>query len=422
MNQKMKCALSTLVLLTFSSMTAAASTRYTVASNDTLWKISQNFKVTVDSIKSFNNLISDNIYVGQNMIIPSPGQDYTVYTVVPGDTLWIISQKFKTTVGEIKLLNNLITDSILIGQKLRVPVQSIEQVNTTTYKVAAGDTLWIISKKFNTTIPELKSLNNLLSDYLYIGQILTIPLSNNSVTAADTGTSSDAGSTSVNTDGQETRIEYITYTVKQGDNPWNIGQQFKIPYQEVLKANNLTESTNLKIGQTLKIPVHIVPVKSTPGAQYGELLDWWTEAQYVFYTGAAAKVTDFYTGMTFKIKRTAGANHADCETVSAEDTKIMKTIWGSNWQWINRPVIIELDGRRLAASMSGMPHAGVDSYPALANVANRSGNYGYGVNFDYIKGNNMDGHFDVHFLNSTRHKDGAIDTDHQSKIHIASGQ
>lgn len=352
MNKRIRCVLSTLALLTLTGMTAKASSQYTVISGDSLWKI---------------------------------------------------SQKYNTTVSEIKLLNNLSGDTIYAGQKLAVPDLYPAQTSTATYKVVSGDTLWIISQKFNTTVAELKSLNSLQSDYLFIGQTLLIP---------------GAGSTVSET----ARIEYISYTVKQGDTPWNIAQQYKIPFQEVLDANKLTTSSYLTIGQTLRIPVHIVPVKSTPGPQYGELLDWWTEAQYVFYTGAVAKVTDFNTGRSFYMKRTTGANHADCETLTSEDTKIMKEIFGNSWQWVNRPVIIEISGRKLAASMAGMPHAGLDSYPANANISSRSGGYGYGLNLDYVKGNNMDGHFDVHFLNSTTHNTGLIDENHQLKVRIAAGK
>jgi FOG: LysM repeat len=409
MGLKKRCAVITALLLLFSGKpVSAAGTEYTIAPGDTLWKISQSYSVSIASIKSYNNLQSDSIYAGQKILIPQSVSN--TYIVVSGDTLWTISQKFNTSVSEIKTLNKLSSDVIYTGQVLSVSDRQAPAALS--YKVVSGDTLWGIANKFGTTISDIKFLNNLQTDLIYVGQSLSIP-----------GPAASAPSTPADTSAQQvTHIEYTNYTVKQGDNPWTVGQQFGIPYQEVLTANSLTESSSLYIGQVLRIPVHVVPVKATPGPQYGELLDWWTEAQYVFYTGTAAKVTDFYTGKSFYIKRTTGANHADCETLTPEDTSIMKGLYGGTWQWINRPVIIEVNGHKIAASMAGMPHAGLDAYPALANVDNRSGSYGYGLNFDYIKGNNMDGHFDVHFLNSTRHVDGTVDPDHQAKIHIAAGQ
>jgi hypothetical protein len=148
-----------------------------------------------------------------------------------------------------------------------------------------------------------------------------------------------------------------------------------------------------------------------------ETLDWKT-ANKVFSIGSVVEVTDTYTKKTFKIKRTMGGNHADCEALTKEDAQIIKSIWGG-FSWDVRPIIINVKGRKLAASMSSLPHAGVDSAPAYAVVDNRSEGYGTGENLDTIKGNGMDGHFDVHFLNSTRHKDGKVDPNHQKAIKIA---
>ena len=68
-----------------------------------------------------------------------------------------------------------------------------------------------------------------------------------------------------------------------------------------------------------------------------------------------------------------------------------------------------------------MPHAGVDGQPFLQNVGSRSGDYGYGQNFDRISGNKMDGHFDMYFLNGLRHVDNQIDQEHQKMVSIAGG-
>ncbi|HYF84324.1 MAG TPA: peptidoglycan-binding protein [Clostridia bacterium] len=147
-----------------------------------------------------------------------------------------------------------------------------------------------------------------------------------------------------------------------------------------------------------------------------EVLDWWTQASKVFARGSNAKVIDVRTGKSFNIKRTYGGNHADCETLTKEDTKIMKEIWGGEFSWSRRPVIVEVDGRRLAASMAGMPHAGLDSKPANVTVSSRSLGYGRGANLDTIKNNNMSGHFDIHFLKSRTHGTNRVDPAHQKAI------
>ncbi|HAE91511.1 MAG TPA: peptidoglycan-binding protein LysM, partial [Tissierella sp.] len=112
--------------------------------------------------------------------------------------------------------------------------------------------------------------------------------------------------------------------------------------------------------------------------------------------------------------------HADCETLTKEDTDIMKSIWG-DFSWTRRPAIVEYNGRKIAASVTFMPHAGLDSVAGGVVTNNRSGGYGRGINFDYIKGNGIDGHFDIHFAGSTRHMDGKQDNEHQKMIKIAAG-
>jgi LysM repeat protein len=211
------------------------------------------------------------------------------------------------------------------------------------------------------------------------------------------------------------------YVVSRGDSIWSVSQKFGLSDSELASANNMTTTTMLYPGQTLKIPVHNIAVKSTPGAQYGEVLDWFTEARYLFPIGKTGKVTDIASGKSFMVKRTMGASHSDTEPLTAGDTAIMKDIFGGSWSWKIRPFILETDGRRFAVSISGMPHAGVDGVPYLQNVDNRSGNYGYGPNDDTISGNGMDGHFDLYFLNCLRHVDNKLDPEHQYNVLLAGG-
>lgn len=180
----------------------------------------------------------------------------------------------------------------------------------------------------------------------------------------------------------------------------------------------ITKSTARKrLTATKSTARRLVASRSAVG--YGELLDW-SIAKEVFSIGSKARVIDLLTGKSFYVIRTYGHLHADVEAASKEDTEIIKDIW-NGFSWERRPVIVEVNGRRIAASMTSMPHAGVDSAPEGKTVNGRSGGYGRGMNLDKIKGNGMDGHIDIHFLNSRRHKDGAVDKDHQAMIKKAAG-
>ena len=159
-----------------------------------------------------------------------------------------------------------------------------------------------------------------------------------------------------------------------------------------------------------------VKVTSRSEDQRGQALIPWDEAQKIFTNGTDATIIDIGTGIKFNIRRSYGYNHADCETLTYEDTQAMKKAFGGSWNWDRRPIVLVVNGRWLAASMAGMPHAGIDNEPALATVPNRSGGFGAGQNLDVIKGNDMNGHFDVHFLGSRTHGTDKIDTLHQAAV------
>ncbi len=157
----------------------------------------------------------------------------------------------------------------------------------------------------------------------------------------------------------------------------------------------------------------------TPSKGDIELRPWFGDIEHFFARGDVASIVDVATGLVFKAERTYGTNHADMETSSQEDTEILKQIAGGEWNWVRRPIIVEIHGVRLAASMTARPHAGLDRMPALQTVSNRSGGFGKGMNLDQIKGNGMDGHFDIHFLKSKTHGSNSIDADHQKALQKA---
>jgi hypothetical protein len=158
----------------------------------------------------------------------------------------------------------------------------------------------------------------------------------------------------------------------------------------------------------------------TETPETGEYLDWFEEAQYIFKESDIATVTDVDTRLTFQVMRTFGHEHADVETVTEKDTAILKSIWG-DWSWERRAVIVSVNDRHIAASLTAMPHAGKDDAPALEIIPSRSGGYGRGTNLDLIKGNDMDGVLCMHFKNSNLHKDNKSDAQHQDMVKKAAG-
>ena len=202
---------------------------YIVKKGDSLWSIASKNNTTVDNIKKLNNLSSNNLSVGQvlKLSYDTENEDIkesNIYTVKKGDSLWLIANKYGTTVDELKNANNLKSNTLSIGQTLIIPEKK-ENTNKISYVVKKGDSLWLIANKYDTTVEKIKSTNNLKGNTLSIGQVLVIPSSS----------------------------EFITYTVKKGDSLWLIANKYNTTVDNIKKLNNLS-SNNLQINQKLILP------------------------------------------------------------------------------------------------------------------------------------------------------------------------
>ncbi len=381
---KRLAAQTTLIALLLPSTSAFAQS-ISVKSGDTLGNLAYRYQATVEQLMIANHLQTDQILSGQSLYIPPSSE---IYTVKSGDVLWKIAADHQTTIPTLMEINQRTSYDLLVGEKLLVP-KSANSANNT-YTVKSGDVLWKIASRYNVTIQAILDANQLTSTDLLVGQKLLIPSSG--------GQASTKPVEQPKTDTSKPWVENTRYQVAKGDTPWTISIAHGIPMTELLQVNNLSESSELQIGQSLIIPVHHIPKTEVTSYKYGEYLDWFEASQYLFPINAVATVTDFETGKSFQVKRTIGASHSDTEPLTASDTAIIKEVWGGDFSWSVRPVIVEVNGRRIAASMTSMPHS-----------------------IEYITDNNFTGHFDIHFLNSLRHKDNEIDPDHQEAIKVAAG-
>lgn len=201
-------------------------TIYTVQKGDTLYKIANEYNLTVDDLIEYNNLSSTNLSIGQKILIPNEiinESEYDTYIVKAGDSLYRIAINYNTTVDNLMDINNLSSNLLSIGQKLLVPKTTNQTPDNFNYVVKLGDTLYSIANKYNTTVDEIKKLNNLTSNLLNVGQTLKIPSSSE-----------------------------VTYVVKSGDNLYSIANKYNTTVDEIKRKNNLT-SNLLSIGQILVI-------------------------------------------------------------------------------------------------------------------------------------------------------------------------
>lgn len=208
----------------------SGSNYYVVKKGDSLWSIAREYGLSVAELKALNNLSSNTLHIGDTLLVSSVNStDDNIsdeyYTVKSGDTLWGIARKYNMSVNDLKSLNNLSSNNLSIGQKLIV-----SKASSNDYTVVAGDTLWGIARKFNVSVDDLKSLNNLTSNSLSIGMVLKIPPYSNKKN-------------------EETNV----YVVKSGDSLWSIARKFNSTVDEIKRLNSL-QSNILSIGQRLVVP------------------------------------------------------------------------------------------------------------------------------------------------------------------------
>ena len=175
---------------------------HVVQPGDTLYAIAKKYGISLVDLLTLNKLTSNMIYVGDRLVLPdsvivegnnpdkdtdeekAPTTPTSEYTVVVGDTLYKIAAANGLTVGELKSLNALTSDTIFVGQKLLLVKttttapdktenesnNNADQTTTQSYTVKSGDTLWSIANATNMTVAALKAANSLTSDAIYPGQ------------------------------------------------------------------------------------------------------------------------------------------------------------------------------------------------------------------------------------------------------------
>lgn len=155
---------------------------YYVQPGDSLYTIATRFGIDPEELKRMNRLQGNTLFVNQQLVIPEENE-VTYYVVQAGDSLYSLSQRFDTSVQAIKRLNNLQSNIIYIGQRLKISEGYERQ---TEYTVKAGDSLYSIANRFNTTVESIMALNNLESTDLTVGQRLVIPVYSEVVVNVDT--------------------------------------------------------------------------------------------------------------------------------------------------------------------------------------------------------------------------------------------
>lgn len=224
----------------------AKSVSYKVKKGETLSSISKKYHITEDELKAMNNLKSSTIRFGQELKVNQPlevasannGSKNTkadpvvaTYKVKKGETLSDIAEKNNVSVADIKSLNNLHSSSIRPGQQLQLVSKDVQPEQeaiaktekTIVHKVESGESLYLIAKKYNVAIDELKRLNNLDGAKLKPGQSLSI----NALVESSNSTAE-----------KKTVKPKITHKVKSGESFYSLAKKYGCSVNDIKEWNS----------------------------------------------------------------------------------------------------------------------------------------------------------------------------------------
>jgi LysM repeat protein len=166
----------------------STTVEHTVQAGETLTSIAIRYGTTVEAIRQNNGLTSDVIFVGQKLTVQggttAPSGPMTVHVVSANETLFAIALRYGVTVEDIKAVNGLGSDVIYVGQQLNIPGtgsggQSQPGTSSGTQRyhtVQLNETLLTIALKYGVTVEQILQANGLSNpDFVWVGQRLLIP-------------------------------------------------------------------------------------------------------------------------------------------------------------------------------------------------------------------------------------------------------
>jgi len=185
--------------------------------------------------------------------------EFITHKVTKGDTLWSISKQYNTPLKPILALNNIKDkDTLSIGQIIKISQDNLPAADYTMHTVKKGETLWTIAQRYNLTVNFILVNNNISnSELISIGQEMKIPLYKSTVAETNIVSQAviDKKNNNINNNiSQPEKAKPIVYTVKACDNLWNISRKYGVSVEVIIEVNNLKDKDLLSLGQKLEIP------------------------------------------------------------------------------------------------------------------------------------------------------------------------
>lgn len=172
------------IILSNATSSTGSVIQHKVSRGESLSVIANKYGTSTQALMKFNNLKSSSLAIGQVLKIPGSASSSSsssavrtktiTHTVKSGEYLGKIASRYKVSVADIKRENRLKSETVRVGQKLRITVE-VKDVPLRKHKVARGDYLGKIASKYGVSVNSIRQVNKLRSDELAIGQVLIIP-------------------------------------------------------------------------------------------------------------------------------------------------------------------------------------------------------------------------------------------------------
>lgn len=180
-----------------------------------------------------------------------------LHEVKKGETLWSISQEYSRSVGEIMNANQMTTEQVRQGMKIKIPqgtqeavtsVKTEPKVQHQIYRVKQKDTFYGIAKQHGITSKQLGDANpKAIPTKLQIGQELIIPEVTPQKKVAQTSTEKRSETAS-------SEVSHPIHRVKNGETFYSIAKEYKISIQDLTQANPSLKPEKLRVGMEVVIP------------------------------------------------------------------------------------------------------------------------------------------------------------------------
>ena len=172
------------IILSNATSSTGSVSQHKVSRGESLSVIASKYGTSTQALMKLNNLKSSSLAIGQVLKIPSSAQGSSsssavktktiTHTVKSGEYLGKVASRYKVLVADIKRENRLKSETLRVGQKLRITVE-VKDIPLRKHKVARGDYLGKIASKYGVSVDAIRKANNLRSDSLAVGQVLIIP-------------------------------------------------------------------------------------------------------------------------------------------------------------------------------------------------------------------------------------------------------